>query len=264
MCPASFEIEIDHASKSYDGGTNFALRDVSFAVRAGEFCAVVGTSGSGKTTLLKLINRLVEPTQGTIRVGGEDVKTMDAVLLRRRIGYVFQEVGLFPHMSVAENIAAAPKLLRWGKDEIAVRVRELLDLVQLPQDLAARRPSTLSGGQRQRVGLARAIAARPKIVLMDEPFGAVDPITREALAADYRALHDSLGLTTVMITHDILEAVLLSDRLAVMRGGKILEEGTPHAMLTGATDRYVRDLMAMPRRQSERVRGLAETRDATA
>jgi osmoprotectant transport system ATP-binding protein len=170
---------------------------------------------------------------------------------------VFQEVGLFPHLTVAENIAITPALLGWDSDTVAARVNELLDLVRLARDTVDRFPDTLSGGQRQRVGVARAIAARPRIVLMDEPFGAVDPITREALAEDYRALHSALQLTTVMITHDLLEAVLLADRIAVMQDGRIVDEGTPHHLLTASKHDYVRDLMAKPRRQADRVAALA-------
>jgi len=256
MQDGSFAISIRNASKTYSERDAFALRDVSLDVRNGEFLAVVGESGSGKTTLLKLINRLVEPTAGEIQVAGHDAKAIDPIHLRRSIGYVFQEVGLFPHLTIAENIAITPRLLGWDKPTIAERVRELLDLVRLPQDLAERFPATLSGGQRQRVGLARAIAARPEIVLMDEPFGAVDAITREGLASDYRTLHDRLKLTTILITHDVVEAVLLADRIAVMREGVILEQGAPQQLLIHASHDYVRELMAMPRQQAERVGAL--------
>ncbi len=163
-----------------------------------------------------------------MRVEGEDVRAADPVTLRRRIGYVFQGVGLFPHMTVAENIAITPKLLGWDEARMAARVDELIDLVRLKRaEHRDRLPAQLSGGERQRVGVARAIAAGPKIVLMDEPFGALDPLTRDALGEDYRRLHDELGLTTVMITHDTLEAVLLADRIAVIRDGRIVAEGTP-------------------------------------
>lgn len=249
-------IRIEGAWKAYDG-TAFAVAGIDLAVRQGEFLALIGTSGSGKTTLLKLINRLLEPTKGTILVEGENVASVDPVLLRRRIGYVFQGVGLFPHLSVAENIAVTLRLLGWDKRAIAARVAEMLDLVRLPRELAARAPATLSGGQSQRVGVARALAARPRIVLMDEPFGAVDPITRDALARDYRALHDALKLTTIMVTHDVLEAVLLADRIAVLDGGALIETGTPHDLLTRPQAPFVRELMAMPRRQAERIEALA-------
>lgn len=250
-------IALRGVSKSYDGGKSFAVRDVSFDVLAGAFVALIGTSGSGKTTLLKMINRLQEPTSGQILVDGDDVLAHDPVGLRRCIGYVFQGVGLFPHMTVRENIGVTPKLLGWERSAIATRVDELLDLVRLPRSLAARFPGTLSGGQAQRVGVARALAARPHIMLMDEPFGAVDQTTRDALSRDYRDLHDSLGLTTVMVTHDVLEAVLLADCIAIVTDGRIVESGTPHALLSGAKEPYARELMAMPRRQAERVRALS-------
>ena len=274
MADDQIAISIRGVSKTYDEGANDAIRDVSLEIRAGEFIVIVGESGSGKTTLLKTINRLIDPDSGSVRIFGTDVTSVDATRLRRSIGYVFQEVGLFPHLTVAENIAITPKLLGWDHATIAARVDELLDLVRLSRETAARLnglldlvslsrdtvsrfPDTLSGGQRQRVGVARAIAAGPRIMLMDEPFGAVDPITREALAEDYRALHTALQLTTVMITHDLLEAVLLADRLAVMQDGRIVVEGTPHDLLTGSKHDYVRDLMAKPRRQADRVAALA-------
>jgi osmoprotectant transport system ATP-binding protein len=220
---------------------------------------VVGPSGSGKTTLLRLVNRLIEPTSGEVRVAGKDVRATDAVALRRRIGYVFQRIGLFPHMTVAENIAITPRLLGWKKRRIAARVDELIDLVRL--DRVAHRdrlPSQLSGGEQQRVGVARAIAAEPRIVLMDEPFGALDPLTRDALGQDYRRLHDALDLTTVMITHDAIEAVLLADRIAVIRDGRVIAAGTPREIMSDDQDDYVRALMATPRRQAERLRALVD------
>ena len=257
MADDQIAISIRGASKTYDGGASHAVRDIWLDIRAGEFIVIVGESGSGKTTLLKTINRLIDPNAGTVRTFGTDVTSVDPTHLRRSIGYVFQEVGLFPHLTVAENIAITPKLLGWDAVAIAARVNELLDLVRLSRESAERYPDTLSGGQRQRVGVARAIAARPRIVLMDEPFGAVDPITREALAEDYRALHSALQLTTVMITHDLLEAILLADRIAVMQDGRIVDEGTPHELLTASKHDYVRDLMAKPRRQADRVAALA-------
>jgi osmoprotectant transport system ATP-binding protein len=256
METAACAIDIRDAWKSYDGGTHFALQGVTLAVARREFLALIGTSGSGKTTLLKLINRLVEPTRGTVEVDGKSVAGGEPAHLRRRIGYVFQGVGLFPHMTVAQNIAVTLRLLRWDRRTIATRVHELLELVRLPQDLAGRFPATLSGGQSQRVGVARALAAKPSIVLMDEPFGAVDPITRDALARDYRALHDELGLTTVMVTHDVLEAVLLADRIAVMEDGELVESGPTAALLANAQRSSVRALMDMPRRQAERIGAL--------
>jgi osmoprotectant transport system ATP-binding protein len=253
-------IAFAHVAKSFDGGPGakpvLAVDDVSLDVTEGEFLAIVGSSGSGKTTLLRLANRLIDADSGAIRVEGEDVRAVDPIRLRRRIGYVFQSGGLFPHMSVADNIGITPKLLGTPAAEIAARVDELLDLVRLERALYRDRfPHELSGGQRQRVGVARALAARPRIVLMDEPFGALDPLTRDALGDDYHALHRKFGLTTVMITHDMTEAILLADRVAVMRSGKLLAQGTP-TELSGSDDPYVGELLRTPRRQAERLKVL--------
>ena len=234
------------------------MRDASLTVKEGEFIAVVGTSGSGKTTLLKAINRLIDPDEGQVLVDGQDVAETDPVSLRRSIGYVFQGIGLFPHLSIAENIGVIPRLLGWADDETAARTNELLDLVSLPQAYAERRPAALSGGERQRVGVARALAARPKIMLMDEPFGALDPVTRDELGQAYAALHCRLGLTTLMVTHDVQEAVLLAGRIVVMKGGRILADGAPSDLLAGHADEDVTALMSTPRRQAERVRALLE------
>jgi osmoprotectant transport system ATP-binding protein len=247
---------IGYARVTKNFGLLKAVDDVSLDIAEGEFVAIVGGSGSGKTTLLRLANRLIEPDGGAITVEGEDVRNADPVALRRRIGYVFQSGGLFPHLSVADNIGITPKLLGEPAAAIAARVDELLELVQL--DRAAhhdRLPEALSGGQRQRVGVARALAAKPRIVLMDEPFGALDPLTRDALGDDFRELHRKLGLTTVMITHDMTEAILLADRIAVMRGGKLLAQGTP-AELSNNSDAYVLELLRTPRRQVERLNAL--------
>jgi osmoprotectant transport system ATP-binding protein len=249
-------IELDHVGKSFDGGRAYALRDVSLRLAGGGFTALVGQSGSGKTTTLKTINRLVEPDRGEVRIGGRPVQAQSGPQLRRGIGYVFQGIGLFPHLTVGENIAAGPRLAGWARDRSAARIRELLDLVALPQAAADRRPAELSGGQQQRVGLARALAAGPKIMLMDEPFGALDPVTRLELGDAYRALHDRLGLTTVMVTHDVQEAVLLADRVVVMKDGRVLADDAPRALLAGHPDPDVAALMATPRLQAERVADL--------
>jgi len=249
-------VEIDGVVKTYGSAT--AVDHVSLSIPQGQFVALVGASGSGKTTLLKTLNRLIEPDAGVIRIGGEDVTAADPPTLRRRIGYVFQGIGLFPHLTVGENIAVVPSLLGWPKAEIAARVIELLELVDLPGETAARRSSALSGGQQQRVGVARALAARPKIMLMDEPFGALDPVTRDTLGQAYRKLHDELGLTTLMVTHDVQEAVLLADRIVVMKGGRVLADDTPRALMRGHPDPDVEALIATPRRQAERVRALME------
>jgi len=251
--PNPSPIVFSHVGKSFDGGRVKAVDEVSLEVAEGEFLAIVGGSGSGKTTLLRLANRLIDADQGSIQIEGEDVRAADPVALRRRIGYVFQSGGLFPHMSVAANIGITPKLKGLPAAKITGRVDELLDLVRLDRaQYRDRFPHELSGGQRQRVGVARALAAKPKIVLMDEPFGALDPLTRDALGDDYRALHRKFGLTTVMITHDMTEAILLADRIAVMRAGRLLAQGTP-SELSASHDSYVGELLRTPRRQAERL-----------
>jgi osmoprotectant transport system ATP-binding protein len=252
-------ISIERVSKSYRGGQDFALREVSLQIEPATFVAVVGGSGSGKTTLLKTMNRLAEVDSGTVRVAGEAVGSVPGHELRRRVGYVFQGIGLFPHLTVAGNIGITPRLLGWSEGQIAARVEELADLVALPRSLLQRMPAALSGGQQQRVGVARALAAKPAILLMDEPFGALDPVTRNTLGMEVRRLHDAMGLTTVMITHDVLEAVLLADRIVVMRSGQIVADGAPHTLLAGHPDEDVRALMEMPRQQAERVRAVIES-----
>ena len=252
------KIALDRVAKSFDGGRTFVVQSVSLAVPAGALVALVGGSGSGKTTTLKTINRLIEADSGSIHVDGASVQSLAPPALRRRIGYVFQGIGLFPHLTVGENIAITPRLLNWSAASISERVAELLDLVDLPRDYAQRSPKELSGGQQQRVGVARALAARPSIMLMDEPFGALDPLTRDALGREYRKLHDQMGLTTLLVTHDVLEAVLLADRIAVMRAGRIVANGTPRELLRERSDAEVAALMDMPRRQALRVRSLLD------
>ena len=241
-------------TRRFPGQGRAALDDVTLNVAGGSFVALVGSSGSGKSTLLKTVNRLVEPDAGEVRIDGEAVAATAPHLLRRRIGYVFQDVGLFPHMSVAENIALAARLRGQTAD-----VAELLDRVGLPAAYAARRPQALSGGEQQRVGVARALAGPTALMLMDEPFGALDPVTRDALATGYRALHDRLGLTTIMVTHDMAEALLVADRVLVMAAGRIVADASPHALLAGAAGREADALVAVPRRQMERLAAL--TRD---
>ena len=248
-------IVLDQVSKTYGGRT--VLAPTSLTVARGRFVALVGGSGAGKTTLLKLMNGLSTPSAGRVLVEGGDIASRPGPELRRGIGYVFQEVGLFPHLTVGQNVGVTPTLLGWPRDEIAARVEELLDLAALPREVAGRAPSQLSGGQRQRVGVARALAARPSILLMDEPFGALDPVTRASLADDVRALHERLGLTTVMVTHDIGEALLLADEVVVMAGGKVLAQAPPRALLAGHPDPVVADLIAAPRKQAERLAELA-------
>jgi osmoprotectant transport system ATP-binding protein len=243
-------ISLTQVSKRYGDGQP-ALNGVSLAVAEREFLAVVGGSGSGKTTLLRLINRLSDTSDGKISVRGRDVQALDPIELRRSIGYVFQGIGLFPHLTVAENISITPRLLGWTRARQQARAAELLGLVRLDPSYAGRLPHELSGGERQRVGVARALAAQPDIVLMDEPFGALDPLTRDGLGRDYRRMHEELGLTSMMITHDVLEALLLADRIVVLERGRLIADGTP-GELVAHQHPYVRELMATPRRQAER------------
>lgn len=244
----STAITLTDITKHY--GEQAVLREVNLVVPVGQFIALVGASGSGKTTLLKTINRLIALDGGEIAIFGQLATATPAHLLRRRIGYVFQEIGLFPHLTVAENIAITPKLLGWAADRSQARVANLLGLVGLPLEMGSRLPAELSGGQRQRVGVARALAAEPQILLMDEPFGALDPVTRETLGRDVRALHDQLSLTTVMVTHDMAEAILLADHIVVMKEGRIVAQGTPSALAKEA-DPEVADLLDGPRRQAQ-------------
>jgi osmoprotectant transport system ATP-binding protein len=248
----------DGAARAY--GETVAVADVSCAIEAGSFVALVGASGSGKSTLLKMVNTLVEPTSGRVLFGGEDVTSLKPARLRRRVGYVFQGIGLFPHFSVAENIAIGPRLT--GDKLPPERIAELLALVELDPALAKRMPDELSGGQRQRVGVARALAGEPELLIMDEPFGALDPVTRDALGSKVRELHERLGLTSVMVTHDMAEALLLADRVLVMDKGALVADETPRALLAGAGGEVAQRLVAVPRTQAERLaamEGLGES-----
>ncbi|MHA3795255.1 ABC transporter ATP-binding protein [Sphingomonas sp. YL-JM2C] len=251
-------ISFDQVGKHYAG--RHVLDDVSLTIERGSFVALVGASGAGKTTLLKAINRLVEIDTGTIAIEGRDVAAQPVAELRRRIGYVFQGIGLFPHMSVAENVALVPRLQGVPREERAARVAELLDLVALPADFAERRPAQLSGGQAQRVGFARALAARPAIMLMDEPFGALDPVTRDELGAAYRALHEAMGLTSLIVTHDMAEALLLADRVIVIGEGRILADQPPRDLIHGAGDPRIEAMIAVARRSAARLDAMAAGR----
>ncbi|MEO8701372.1 MAG: ABC transporter ATP-binding protein [Kofleriaceae bacterium] len=245
-------IDFLEVSKRY--GTAWAVTKVTLRVAPGEFVAVLGESGSGKTTLVKMVNRLIDPDGGEVRVDGKDVRKTDAVSLRRTIGYVIQQAGLFPHRTVAENIATVPRLLDWTAEATRARVDELLALVGLaPADYRGRYPDELSGGQRQRVGVARALAAKPKLLLLDEPLGALDPITRVALQDELRRIHRELGLTTIMVTHDMVEALTLADRIAVMYRSELRQVGTPAELMTKPADDYVAKLMGMARHQADAI-----------
>jgi osmoprotectant transport system ATP-binding protein len=234
-------IRLDRVSKRYPGATTFAIEELSLDIAAGETVVLVGPSGCGKTTTMRLINRLIEPTSGQIFVDGKDVGTVDADELRRHIGYVIQQIGLFPHLTVAANIGMVPRALGWSKQRIAERVDELLTLVGLdPAAFRRRHPKQLSGGQQQRVGVARALAADPPVMLMDEPFGAIDPITRERLHDEFVALQANIRKTVVIVTHDITEAVKLGDRIAIFaEGGRLAQFDTPARILGEPANEFV-------------------------
>jgi osmoprotectant transport system ATP-binding protein len=252
-------IRLQNLRKSYDGGKTFAVDGVDLDAPAGEVVALIGESGCGKTTTLKMINRLIEPSSGSIHVNDEDVTRLNPVQLRRRIGYVFQGVGLFPHYTIADNIAAVPRLLGWSAPDIDARVDEMMELVGLePATYRRRKPEALSGGQQQRVGVARALAARPDLMLLDEPFGALDPVTRVELQEEFRRIQQNAGVTAVMVTHDMSEALLMGDRIAVMQQGRIIQYGTPHELLSHPDNDLVKRLVAMPRQRAERIESLLE------
>ncbi|HJL17677.1 MAG TPA: ATP-binding cassette domain-containing protein [Sandaracinaceae bacterium LLY-WYZ-13_1] len=233
-----------------------AVEGVCVAIDEGELLALVGGSGSGKTTTLKTINRLVEPTRGVVRLRGEDVRALVPHVLRRRVGYCFQRIGLFPHMTVAQNVGITPRLLGWDAARVEAHVRERLALVELPPETYAdRMPHELSGGQKQRVGVARALAGEPEIVLFDEPFGALDPLTREQLQHATARLRDELGLTGVFVTHDVVEAILLGDRIGVMNEGRLVQVGTARELREAPADDYVARLIDAPNRAAALARG---------
>ena len=251
-------ITLDGISKSYDGGGTHAVCDVSLTVEEGSLLVLLGESGCGKTTTLKMINRLTELSAGRITVAGQDIQGIDPVQLRRRIGYVFQGIGLFPHLTIAQNVATVPRLLGWSPQDTETQTHALLERMGLPPGVyAGRYPGELSGGQQQRVGVARALVARPNVLLMDEPFGALDPLTRDELQEQLKELQRSLGLTIVLVTHDMTEALLLADRIAVMQEGQVLGYGTPGALMSNPPHEYVRSLMEMPRKQADRVEQIA-------
>jgi osmoprotectant transport system ATP-binding protein len=243
------EIVFDHVTKRYGGSDRPAVDDLSLAIPAGEICVLIGPSGGGKTTAMKLVNRLITLTEGDITIDGTSVMKMDPVELRRGIGYVIQQIGLFPHMTIEANVATVPKLVGWEKERTRARARELLELVGLdPEEYAKRYPAQLSGGQRQRVGLARAMAADPPLMLMDEPFGAIDPITRDRLQNDFLRLHREVRKTVIFVTHDIDEAIKMGDRICILRqGGKLAQYDTPEAILANPADDFVADFVGADR-----------------
>ena len=255
-------IKFTGVTKSYDGGASYIVKGLNLHIKPGELLVILGESGCGKTTTLKMINRLTEPSDGQVEVNGKDIADANTIELRRHTGYVFQGVGLFHHITVGENIAVVPKLLGWRKNKIRQRVEELLTLVHLdPAKFTDRFPRQLSGGQAQRVGVARALAAYPKIMLMDEPFGALDPLTRENLQEEYCRIHAELKLTTVMVTHDILEALSMGDRIAIMEHGQMVQQGTPGELLGNPANDYVKQLMHIPRRQTQEIIALLRSRN---
>ena len=241
-------ITLEHVTKQYPGTEVAAVDDLSLHIPEGMTVALIGPSGCGKTTTMRMINRLVDPTSGKVLVNGEDVTQVDPVLLRRHIGYVIQHVGLFPHMTIAQNIAAVPKLLGWDQARIARRTEELLHLVGLdPEQMLERYPAQLSGGQRQRVGVARALAGDPPVLLMDEPFGALDPIARSLLQAEFRQILKRVRKTVVLVTHDLDEAARLGDRIAIMKSGRIVQYDTPNVVLSHPADAFVENFVGVDR-----------------
>ncbi len=248
-------IELEELTKRYDGAA--AVNRLSLTVADGETCVLIGPSGCGKTTTLRMINRLLEPTSGRVLIDGIDAAGVDPVRLRRRLGYAIQSVGLFPHLTVGDNIATVPRLLGWDDARARQRARELLELVRLdPATYLRKYPRQLSGGEAQRVGVARALAADPPVLLMDEPFGAVDPLTRERLQTEFARIQRELRKTVVFVTHDVDEAIRLADRIAIVREGRLLQYDTPENVLDHPADRFVHDFMGADRalRRLARVR----------
>lgn len=249
-------IKFDHVSKFYNHNRIIAVDDVSFVVQEGETLVLLGSSGSGKTTLLKMVNRLIEPSNGTIEIDGKNIEDYKTVELRRSIGYVFQQVGLFPHMTVEKNVSIVLKLMHRSAAERQKRAHELLEMVHLnAKKYAQRYPDELSGGQQQRVGVARALAADPKYLLMDEPFGAVDAIARDALQEEILKLNEKLHKTIIFVTHDLLEAFRIADRIAVLHQGKLEQIGTKQELIEKPASDFVRELVEKPAKQLEELTG---------
>ena len=239
-------ISIKNLSKVY-GGTKKAVDNISLEIESGEFIAFIGTSGSGKTTALRMINRMIEATEGEIAINGKNVRKMNAVELRRKIGYVIQQIGLMPHMTIKENIVLVPKLLKWSDEKKEKKAKELIKLVDLPEEYLDRYPSQLSGGQQQRIGVVRALAAEQDVILMDEPFGALDPITRDTLQDLVKELQQKLGKTFIFVTHDMDEAIKLADKICIMSEGKVVQYDTPDNILRHPANDFVRDFIGQNR-----------------
>lgn len=245
-------IEYQGITKKFKGNDYFSVNHVSAVIDEGEFITILGSSGCGKTTLLKMTNRLYEPTEGKVILFGEDISTVDETVVRRRMGYVIQQVGLFPHMTVEENIGVIPKILKWDKQKIDGRVTELMELVGLdPDEFRKRYPSQLSGGQQQRIGLARALVTDPKIMLLDEPFGAIDAITRLNLQNELKRIHDGTKKTFLLVTHDINEAFKLGNRVMIMNEGRLLQFDTPKNIVQHPSDPFVETLIDSAREQEQ-------------
>ncbi len=258
-------IRLQNVRKTYDDGVTYAVENTSFQVEKGEFLGLIGESGCGKTTTLKLVNRLEETSGGEIFVADTNVASQQPEILRRNIGYVFQGIGLFPHYNIAENVAAVPQLLEWDVSKTTARSEEILELVGLPiEEYGDRMPAQLSGGQQQRVGVARALAAEPDVILMDEPFGALDPITRTELQEEFKRIQDELDLTVIMVTHDMTEALLMADRIAVMKAGEVLQIGTPSELLNNPQHDYVKEIVEMPKRRADQLENLLRNPGAEA
>jgi len=246
--PRAETLELRQLRKRYPGADQDAVHELSLTVGAGEICVLVGPSGCGKTTAMRMVNRMIEPTSGDILLGGRSVRERDPARLRREIGYVIQQVGLFPHRTIAQNIATVPSLLGWDRARTRARVEELLDLVGLDRALGERYPAQLSGGQRQRVGVARALAVDPPVMLMDEPFGAIDPINRERLQNEFLRLQERVRKTVVFVTHDIDEAIKMGDRIAVLQvGGHLQQYATPAELLMQPANAFVEDFVGADR-----------------
>ncbi|MFE0507590.1 betaine/proline/choline family ABC transporter ATP-binding protein [Peribacillus butanolivorans] len=239
-------LKIENVSKVYKGGKK-AVKNITLDIKKGEFICFIGPSGCGKTTTMKMINRLIEPSEGKIIINGENIMEKDPVELRRQIGYVIQQIGLFPHMTILENITLVPKLLKWSDQEKKERALELLQLVDMGPEYLERYPYELSGGQQQRIGVLRALASNPPLILMDEPFGALDPITRDALQEEFKNLQRTLNKTIVFVTHDMDEAIKLADRIVILKAGEIVQVGTPDEILRNPANEFVEEFIGKER-----------------